>query len=70
MIRCCKGCVPPKRSIRCHSTCPEYLEEKERHDQFNKLKDEKKKKEDGLIEYEIKSKNRTIKRMGRTVKYR
>lgn len=36
-IRCCKGCVPPKRHIGCHSTCPEYSEERE---EFDKTKEQ------------------------------
>lgn len=27
-IKCCKGCVAPKRYPGCHSNCPEYLMEK------------------------------------------
>ena len=26
-IRCCKGCVAPKRHIGCHATCKEYIEQ-------------------------------------------
>ena len=29
MIECCKDCIPPKRHLKCHSTCKEYLKEKE-----------------------------------------
>lgn len=28
----CKWCKPPKRHPGCHSTCPEYLSEKEEYD--------------------------------------
>lgn len=28
----CKGCVPPKRHLHCHSTCKEYLDAKAAHD--------------------------------------
>lgn len=31
-IICCMGCVPPKRSPTCHTTCKEYLIEKEKSD--------------------------------------
>ena len=31
-IRCCNGCVPPKRSSTCHGTCPDYIREKAEHD--------------------------------------
>lgn len=27
MIKCCKGCVPPKRQPGCHDRCPEYQKE-------------------------------------------
>lgn len=27
-IKCCYGCVAPKRYPGCHSHCPEYIEEK------------------------------------------
>ena len=26
-IRCCNGCVPPKRTPTCHSDCPDYIRE-------------------------------------------
>lgn len=31
-IRCCNGCVAPKRYPGCHGTCPEYIKEKAEHD--------------------------------------
>lgn len=31
-IRCCHGCIAPKRHPGCHGTCPEYLQEKAVHD--------------------------------------
>ena len=41
-IRCCNGCVAPKRTPTCHITCPEYIEQKAKHDaereQINKAK--------------------------------
>lgn len=30
-IKCCYGCVPPKRHIGCHGTCELYREELTRH---------------------------------------
>ena len=32
-IKCCYGCVAPKRYPGCHGTCPEYLAEKVKHDE-------------------------------------
>ena len=31
MIRCCYGCVPPKRYPGCHAVCEEYIGENEKH---------------------------------------
>lgn len=31
-IKCCYGCVPPKRNATCHGTCPDYIREKAVHD--------------------------------------
>lgn len=31
-IKCCKGCVAPKRHKACWDHCPEYLAEKAQHD--------------------------------------
>ena len=31
-IKCCNGCVPPKRNLTCHGTCPDYIREKAVHD--------------------------------------
>ena len=36
-IKCCKGCVPPKRYPGCGAKCEEYIKEKEQ------LKENKKK---------------------------
>ena len=32
-IKCCFGCVAPKRHTACWGTCPEYLEKKAKHEQ-------------------------------------
>lgn len=31
-MKCCFGCVPPKRHTACWDHCPEYIEEKKKHD--------------------------------------
>lgn len=33
-IKCCNGCVPPKRNPGCHGNCPEYLAEKAEYDRL------------------------------------
>ena len=42
-IKCCYGCVAPKRHPGCHGHCPEYLAEKE---QDEKEKEQYRKKRD------------------------
>ena len=31
-IRCCNGCVAPKRYPGCHAVCPEYTQQKAKHE--------------------------------------
>ena len=31
-IKCCNGCVPPKRNPTCHGSCPDYIREKTEND--------------------------------------
>lgn len=35
----CNGCVPPKRQIHCHSTCPDYKEFRDWTDSVKQTKD-------------------------------
>ena len=42
-IKCCNGCVAPKRHTACWDHCPEYLAEKEQ-DEKEKAKDRLKRK--------------------------
>lgn len=36
MIKCCKGCVSPKRHPGCHATCKEYIKEKAEYEEKKK----------------------------------
>lgn len=56
MIRCCKDC--PKRTSHCHSTCPEYLEEKKHHDELKARIDEKRRVDQQLDSVAIRRVNR------------
>lgn len=40
-IKCCYGCVAPKRFPGCHSTCPEYLKEKSEYEKKKAENDKK-----------------------------
>lgn len=48
MIRCCYGCVAPKRYPGCHAHCPEYIQEKAIHDAQNEAERKKKQISNGL----------------------
>ena len=42
LIECpCKGCIPPKRSSICHSSCKAYLDWKKELDEQNRVINEK-----------------------------
>lgn len=43
MITCCRYCTPPKRNPYCHSSCQEYLAQKESHDKEKTERDRKNK---------------------------
>ena len=48
-IKCCYGCVAPKRYPGCHDRCPEYIKEKAAHDAQKAEEDKKRRIEYGLI---------------------
>lgn len=39
-IKCCKGCVAPKRHPGCHDHCPEYKDEKTEHERLKAIHDQ------------------------------
>ena len=45
LFNCCLECKPPKRHVRCHSSCEEYKRDKDILEQRNKLIVDAKKKE-------------------------
>lgn len=47
-IKCCNGCVAPKRYPGCHDRCPDYIEEKAKHNEEKAAAYKKKAIEDGL----------------------
>ena len=40
-MKCCHGCVPPKRKPGCHDRCPEYIEERAEYDRLKAIEDKK-----------------------------
>lgn len=49
-IKCCNGCVPPKRNPYCHATCEDYIREKEIHEAELAADYERRRIKNGLIE--------------------
>lgn len=49
-IKCCNGCVPPKRTPTCKfdGTCDKYAKAKAQHDKEKAAIDQKKRIENGL----------------------
>ena len=47
-IKCCKGCVPPKKNGYCHTYCVEYIQEKAEHDRQRTIELQKRNTEAGL----------------------
>ena len=62
MIRCCYGCVAPKRYPGCHAQCPEYIQEKAVHDAQNEAVWQKKKISNGITSIRTAGVNKAIRK--------
>ena len=60
-IRCCNGCVPPKRSSTCHGTCPDYIREKAEHDALMEIERKKLAVKQGLNDETYRAVHRAVK---------
>ena len=58
MIKSCTGCVPPKRHLGCHSTCPEYIAEKKAWEKKRAEINKQRKIESDFIGDILRNKNR------------
>lgn len=65
MIKCCKGCVPPKRHTACWDTCPDYAAEKAEDLRKKKIEKQKRARERALDGDRIRA-IKKIKKEGRT----
>jgi len=61
-IKCCKGCVAPKRHSGCHSKCPEYLEEKRLWEEQKKAISKQRQADNNLYEQRSKGVYKALKR--------
>lgn len=41
VIKCCHGCVPPKRHTACWGHCPEYLAERVEYDRKREIENKR-----------------------------
>lgn len=60
-IKCCYGCVAPKRQPGCHSKCPEYLQESAEHNRQKAIYDRQRAIKGGLTSQTLKGVNRANK---------
>lgn len=63
-IRCCNGCVAPKRYPGCHGKCPEYIKEKAEHNA--RIEEENKRKH---RDYDLNARKRRYAAITRAVEY-
>ena len=57
-IRCCNGCVTPKRYPGCHDHCQEYAKDKAKHDAEKAVIDKNKAISGGIMGQKIAGINR------------
>ena len=60
-IRCCYGCVAPKRHPGCHDSCKDYLEEKAKHDAEKEAEYKERSVRSGLTSQRFRGVNRAEK---------
>ena len=60
-IRCCNGCVPPKRHEACWGHCPDYIAAKAVHDAEKAADDYKRSIQGGIISQKIHGVSRAMK---------
>ena len=60
-IRCCNGCVAPKRHVGCHGTCPDYIREKAEHDALMEIERKKLSIKQGLADETYRAVQRAMK---------
>lgn len=49
VIKCCKGCVAPKRHTACWDHCPEYQKEKAEYEKLKAAEDKKRRTDTAIF---------------------
>jgi hypothetical protein len=47
-VKCCRGCVAPKRYPGCHDHCPEYIADKAEHERLKAIHDREREVNNGI----------------------
>ena len=64
-IKCCNGCVAPKRHTACWGHCPEYLAEKAEHEMMKEIEDRKRKIDNDIYQQRSDRVSKAIRHHGR-----
>ena len=67
-MKCCTGCVAPKRYPGCHDHCLEYIEERAEYDRRKAVEDKKSAVRNGIYMQKSYGAFRAIRRHGRNRK--
>ena len=63
-MKCCHGCVPPKRHTACWGHCPDYADERAEYDRRKAIVDQKKSVSLGIYYQKADGVNRAKKKRG------
>lgn len=64
-INCCRECVPPKRHIGCHGTCPEYIKANAKNEEKKLLLAKQRNEQEIYLSYHRQVINKANKRSNR-----
>ncbi len=64
-IKCCKGCVAPKRHTACWDHCPEYAAEKAEYERCKKQDDDRRRRNNAVYSQRCTSVTKALKKHGR-----
>lgn len=63
-MKCCYGCVSPKRYPGCHSHCPEYIAERAEYDRRKAAEDKKNAVSNGIYLQKVDSILKSVRKRG------
>lgn len=63
-MKCCHGCVAPKRQPGCHGHCPDYIKERAEYDEKKAAEDKKNAVAIGIYQQKAHGVHRAMKKHG------